>query len=173
VRTQHHWYLDPIYPPLAMLAAASAFYLLERTAPGRGRAAALIGLVALPLALCEGRVLTRALIGDPMPADQRFLVALKSTSGSVCREVRVTCRLEHSERFLLEVVDGFEVVEPGSALPAATRSLEAACLLVGKSAWRRPPAPPADRLPAGDRLLMASPSFALYRGADVRAPPLP
>jgi 4-amino-4-deoxy-L-arabinose transferase-like glycosyltransferase len=171
VRTQHHWYLDPIYPPLAMLAAASVLYLLKKTAPGRGRVVAVIGLVALPLALCEGRVLARALLEDPMPADQRFLSSLKSTSGSVCREVRSTCRLEHSERFLLEVVDGFEVVEPGSALPAATRfPEEAVCLLVGKSAWRRPPAPPADRLPAGDRLLAASPSYALYCGADLRTP---
>jgi 4-amino-4-deoxy-L-arabinose transferase-like glycosyltransferase len=169
VRTQHHWYLDPIYPALAMLAAGSVLYLLERTPPGRGRAVALIGLVALPLALCEGRVLARALIEDPMPADQRFLSALKATSGTVCREIRSTCRLEYSERFLLEVVDGFEVVEPGAARPAADRSPDDACLLVGKSAWRRPPAPPADRLPAADRLLAASDSYALYRGPLARA----
>src|SRR5258708_6790052 len=115
VRTQHHWYLDPIYPALAMLAAGSVLYLLERTPPGRGRSVALIGLVALPLALCEGRVLARALIEDPMPADQRFLSALKATSGTVCQEIRSTCRLEYSERFLLEVVDGFQVVQPGAA----------------------------------------------------------
>jgi 4-amino-4-deoxy-L-arabinose transferase-like glycosyltransferase len=173
VRTQHHWYLDPIYPALAMLAAAGVLYLVERTQPGRRRTLALIGLVALPLALCEGRVLARALIEDPMPADQRFLSALKSTSRTVCREILSTCQLEHSERFLLEVVDGFEVVEPGGARPATARFPDDTCLLVGKSAWRRPPAPPADRLPARDRLLMASPSYALYRGAGAGALPLP
>ena len=44
VRTQHHWYLDPIYPALAMLAAGSALWLVRR-APGRLRTVAVAGLV--------------------------------------------------------------------------------------------------------------------------------
>jgi 4-amino-4-deoxy-L-arabinose transferase-like glycosyltransferase len=172
VRTQHHWYLDPIFPALAMLAAGSALFLVER-APGRLRTLALLGLVALPLALCEARVLARVLIKDRMPEEQRFLRALEPSATSGCHEIRSTFRLLYSERFILEVADGFEVVEPAPGRPVAARSRDAACLLVSKSAWRRPPAPPADRLPARDLLLADGPSYALYRGAGARARPSP
>jgi 4-amino-4-deoxy-L-arabinose transferase-like glycosyltransferase len=170
VRTQHHWYLDPTYPALAMLAAGSALFLVERS-PRRLRTLALFGLVALPLALAEARVLARVAIKDRMSDDQRFLRALAPSSTSGCREIRSTFQLAYSERFILEVADGFEVVEPALAQPAPARFPDTACLLVGKSAWRRPPAPPADRLPARGLLLADSPSYALYRRADVRALP--
>jgi 4-amino-4-deoxy-L-arabinose transferase-like glycosyltransferase len=170
VRTQHHWYLDPTYPALAMLAAGCALFLVKRT-PRRLGALALAGLVALPLALCETRLLARVLIKEPMSADQRFLRGLPQVAAGGCREIRTTCRLAYSERFLLEVADGFEVVEPGPP-PAATAPArspaEAACLLVGKRAWRRPPAPLPDRLPPRDRLLAESAGYALYRGTGER-----
>jgi 4-amino-4-deoxy-L-arabinose transferase-like glycosyltransferase len=111
-RTQHHWYLDPIYPACAMLAAPALLYLAGRV-PRRLQAAALIGFVALPLAFCEGRVLRRVLVRDRMPESQRFLYALRRASHH-CREMRATFPLEHSERFILEVVDGFRVVEDGT-----------------------------------------------------------
>jgi 4-amino-4-deoxy-L-arabinose transferase-like glycosyltransferase len=171
VRTQHHWYLDPIYPALAMLAAGCALFLVERT-PTRRRALALAGLVLLPLALCEARLLARVLVREPMSQDQRFLGALTPASTGGCREIRTTCRLFYSERFLLEVADGFEIVEPGAVAPAAAPRLPAAtCLLVGKQPWRRPPAPPSDRLPSRDRLLPGNASYALYRGAGAGARP--
>jgi hypothetical protein len=168
VRTQHHWYLDPVYPALAMLAAGSALFLVRR-APARLRAAALLGLVLIPVALCEARILGRIVLKEPMRADQRFLAALKDAPGSgaarACRSIRTTCRLAYSERFLLEVADGFEVVEPAAAAAPATAGgpTSGACLLVGKAAWRRPPPPSPDRLPAGGLLLADSSSFALYR----------
>ncbi|HVT15956.1 MAG TPA: glycosyltransferase family 39 protein [Thermoanaerobaculia bacterium] len=164
VRTQHHWYLDPLYPPLAMLAAGSALFLVKRSPP-RLRTAALAGLVALPLALCEGRLLARVLVKEPMSADQRFLAALRPSSTGGCREIRSTFQLLYSERFLLEVVDGFAVAEPVAARPAAARLPDETCLLVGKRAWRLPPSPPAERLPAREHLLAESASYALYRSA--------
>lgn len=171
VRTQHHWYLDPMYPALAMVAAGCAVFLVERTPPLR-RSLAIAALVALPLALCEARLLARVLIREPMSADQRFLRGLTPAAAG-CREIRTTCRLLHSERFLLEVADGFDVVEPGQAppdaapaaalgAPPARSPADAACLLVGKPAWRHPPAPPPDRLPPRDRLLAESAGYALY-----------
>jgi hypothetical protein len=191
VRTQHHWYLDPTYPALAMVAAGCALLLVERTPPRR-RTLAIAALVALPLALCEARLLARVLIREPMSADQRFLRGL-TPAATGCREIRTTCRLAHSERFLLEVADGFDIVEPWQAPPAAagaaaatgpaparpaagpaaapTRSPDAACLLVGKLPWRRPPAPPPDRLPTRDRLLAESAAYALYRGAGAATRP--
>jgi 4-amino-4-deoxy-L-arabinose transferase-like glycosyltransferase len=163
VRTQHHWYLDPTYPALAMAAAGSALFLVARTPPRR-RALAVAALVALPLALCEARLLGRVLIREPMSTEQRFLRGL-TPAATGCREIRTTCRLLHSERFLLEVADGFDVVEPWQAPPLSVRPADAACLLVGKRPWRRPPAPPPDRLPPHGRLLAESADYALYRGA--------
>jgi len=168
VRTQHHWYLDPTYPALAMAAAGCALFLVARTPPPtrypRRRTLAVAALVALPLALCEARLLGRLLLKEPMSADQRFLHGL-TPAATGCREIRTTCRLLHSERFLLEVAGGFEVVEPWQPPSLAVRPAEAACLLVGKRPWRLPPAPPPDRLPPHGRLLADSPDYALYRGA--------
>ncbi|HEY6320736.1 MAG TPA: glycosyltransferase family 39 protein [Thermoanaerobaculia bacterium] len=165
VRTQHHWYLDPTYPALAMVAAGCALFLVEHTPPRR-RTLAVAALVALPLALCEARLLARVLIRKPMAANQRFLRGL-TPAATGCREIRTTCRLLHSERFLLEVADGFDVVEPWQAPPAPSPA-DADCLLVGKLPWRRPPAPPPDRLPPRDRLLAETADYALYRGAGAR-----
>jgi hypothetical protein len=145
-RTQHHWYLDPIYPACAMLAAPAILDLVRRT-PRQIRGAALIVLVMLPLALCEARVLERIVVRDRMPESQRFLVSLRRRSRLRCRELRAAFPLDHSERFILEVVDGFRVVEerPGRwpAAHAARRhhapgpwpEQPGACLLVAK----RPP----------------------------------
>lgn len=169
VRTQHHWYLDPTYPALAMVAAGSALFLVER-APPRRRTLAAAALVALPLALCEARLLGRLLIKEPMSAEQRFLRGL-TPAATGCREIRTTCRLLHSERFLLEVADGFDVVEPWQPPSLAVRPADAACLLVGKRPWRLPPAPPPDRLPPRGRLLVETADYALYRGVDAGTGP--
>ena len=174
VRTQHHWYLDPTFPPLAMLAAGSALYLVRR-APNRLRTLALVGLVALPLVLCETRLLARVLIKEPMPPSQRFLGALKPAAAGACHAIRSTFQLAYSERFILEVEDGFQVVEPPpTGAPASALRGAAAidpttdCLLVGKSAWRRPPPPPPDRLPPRRLLLADSSSYSLFRSAGLR-----
>jgi 4-amino-4-deoxy-L-arabinose transferase-like glycosyltransferase len=113
-RTQHHWYLDPIYPACAILSAAALLFLV-RGVPRQLKAAALVAFVAAPLALCEARVLHRVLVRDHMPASQRFLYALEHAAGARCRELRTTFPLRHSERFILEVVDGFRVVEDAAA----------------------------------------------------------
>lgn len=170
VRTQHHWYLDPIYPALAMLAAGSVLFLVDRM-PSRWRAAALVGLVALPLAFCEARLLARVLTRDRMPDDQRFLNALAPRAAGGCRAIVSTCRLAYSERFILEVADGLAVSEPGAAPAPATVPAPFNCLLVGRRAWRLPPAPPADRLPPRATLLAENASYSLYRLAPPAIPP--
>ncbi len=118
MRTQHHWYLDPTYPALAMLAAGAALWLVRR-APGRLRTLTLACLVVLPLALCEARLMGRLLIKEPMSADQRFLRTLRPFAASGCREVRSAFVLAYSERFVLEVEDGFQVIEPADAAAAS------------------------------------------------------
>jgi hypothetical protein len=120
-----------------------------------------------------------------MPASQRFLGALKPAAAGGCRAIRSTFQLAYSERFILEVEDGFRVVEPPPIGPAAALVYPAApadgtppgspasdpaadCLLVGKSAWRRPPPPSPARLPPRSLLLADSASYSLFHAASLR-----
>ena len=189
-RTQHHWYLDPIYPACAMLAAPALLYLAGR-APRRLQAAALIGFVALPLAFCEGRVLKRVLVRDRMPESQRFLYALRRASHR-CREMRATFPLEHSERFILEVVDGFRVVEDGTGrwparppqglgggAPAGAGAGDDVCVLVARGRhphshrfrhWRGPGPDRGGWPPApGWVLAQESATYALFANSTAAA----
>ena len=147
VRTQHHWYLDPIYPACAMLAAPAILSLVSR-APRQLSAAALVVLVALPIALCEARLLKRILVRDRMPESQRFLRSLRRGPPLPCRDVRAAFPLDHSERFILEVVDGFRIVEEPSSLPLGARPF-----------WRASAGRPM-RLQAGSCVLAAKSASA-------------
>jgi len=117
--TQHHWYLDPSYPAWAMLGALAVLALLRAAPPAR-RSAVLLGCVVLPLALCEVRVLYRVLVAERMPESQRFLAALSRHRLELGPELR-TGPLRHSERFILEAMDGFRVEEIAADGPAAGR----------------------------------------------------
>jgi 4-amino-4-deoxy-L-arabinose transferase-like glycosyltransferase len=116
-RTHHHWYMDPLYPALAAVTACALLSLLSRVSPAR-RGAALFGLFFLPLALCEARVLDRVLVRDRMPDSQRFLASLASRHAELGLELRAAKPLYHSERFILEAMDGYRVVDgPGDGPP--------------------------------------------------------
>jgi len=117
-RTHHHWYLDPVYPALAAVTAWGLLWVLRRTAPER-RTAAFCLLFLLPLAFCEARALQRVLVHDRMPESQRFLLSLRDRQAEYGREILAPTPLYHSERFILEAMDGFRVVEgPGNGPPA-------------------------------------------------------
>jgi 4-amino-4-deoxy-L-arabinose transferase-like glycosyltransferase len=110
-RTQHHWYLDPTYPAWAMLAAI-ALLKVSRCMQLEFNRIILLCLTVLALLGCEWRFLQRLATRDQMPKSQLFLASLAD-----CRDVRherlyTTFPLSHSERFLLQVVDGFDVREP-------------------------------------------------------------
>jgi len=109
-RTHHHWYLDPVYPVLAMMAAGSLLAVLRRVPPAR-RGAALFACFLLPLVFCEVRLLERVLVRDRMPDSQRFLLSLAGRRAELGPELRAAAPLYHSERFILEAMDGFRVAE--------------------------------------------------------------
>ncbi|PYQ56559.1 MAG: hypothetical protein DMF53_25180 [Acidobacteria bacterium] len=109
-RTHHHWYLDPVYPALAMMAAGSLLAVLRRVSPAR-RGAALFACFLLPLVFCEARLLLRALVRDRMPDSQRFLLSLAGRRAELGPDLRAAVPLYHSERFILEAMDGFRVAE--------------------------------------------------------------
>lgn len=107
-RTQHHWYLDPTYPAWSMLTAIAALRLMGLSAqPVR---LLVVGLVMIGLLLCEVRVLWRIGWTDRPPASQTFLMSLRSRLPA--DELIYVCfPLAHSERFILEVVDGYRIRE--------------------------------------------------------------
>src|SRR5436305_10365136 len=109
-RTHHHWYLDPVYPALAMMAAGSLLAVLRRVSPAR-RGAAFFACFLLPLVFCEARLLERVLVRDRMPDSQRFLLSLAGRRAELGPDLRAAVPLYHSERFILEAMDGFRVAE--------------------------------------------------------------
>jgi 4-amino-4-deoxy-L-arabinose transferase-like glycosyltransferase len=165
-RTQHHWYLDPSYPAWAMLAALALLGLVRRVRPER-RAAVLFACVLLPLALCEVRVLYRVLVAERMPEPQRFLARLGEHRLELGPEIR-TSPLRHSERFILEAMDGFVVleVEEGRAKAAAASSISSwtgtpASVLVAKEARGPRPQPPL-----GSGIFLDSRDYLLFQGTN-------
>jgi len=165
-RTQHHWYLHPIYPASAMLAALSVLGLLRAVPAGPRRSAALAALVVLPLALCQARITYRVIVRERMTPEQRFLARLRH-HGRLGRELVAGFPLQHSERFLLEVVDGFDVRDPADGPPTpgvapGDGEVVFAKAAPGAAVWRAP-----DR---GARLLAADGGYAVYRPGGVNYP---
>lgn len=120
-RTQHHWYLDPTYPAWSMLAAVAGLNLMALTAQ-RGRVV-VATLLVLGLLFCETRVLWRVGLTDRRPRNQTFLMSLQDHALVPGNEtIQTEFRLSHSERFILQVVDGYRVIEPDQPqmLEAAT-----------------------------------------------------
>ena len=122
-KTHHHWYLDPTYPAWAMLTAAAILQLLEWTRPA-WRNAALVACVALPLLACELRLAYRVAHDGRHCREQLALVHLKDRRAQLGTRLR-TPPLRHSERFILEAMDGFDVDEIADAkqAPSAWPSL--------------------------------------------------
>jgi 4-amino-4-deoxy-L-arabinose transferase-like glycosyltransferase len=161
MRTQHHWYLDPIYPACAMLASLSTLYLLRRS-PARQRAVALVGLVVLPLVFCEVRVVARISGKSRMPDSQRFLESLALYRADMGDELYALFPLWHSERFILEVEDGLRVTEVGDTGAAARAVLPpGACVLASQT-----PRGGVWRLPADAKVLFRTDTYVVYRLAQ-------
>lgn len=108
-RTQHHWYLDPTYPAWSMLGAVATLNLMAVGAPwGRVLASSLL---VLGMLFCESRILFRVFRTDRRPATQAFLLSLHDrlpANSSIVADFP----LSHSERFILQVVDGYRVSDP-------------------------------------------------------------
>lgn len=157
-RTQHHWYLDPVYPAWALLGAVALTSIL-RQIPTEGRRAVLLALVATLVLACEVRVLDRVLDRDRLPESQRFLLSLAARRAELGPALR-TGRLRHSERFILEAMDGFQVEEPARRrLGRGARSLAA---LDRPGASPRPLAPAEPEPAPGAALFLESTDYALY-----------
>jgi 4-amino-4-deoxy-L-arabinose transferase-like glycosyltransferase len=135
-RTHHHWYLDPSYPGWSILAAAATVRLLQVAAPIRR--ALLVSVLVLGLVFCEARVLFRIYVTDRRPAEQAFLLSLKDHSlVSTNQTIDAEFPLSHSERFILQVIDGYRVVDADASATEASDSRNDNHVVLLK--WQKPP----------------------------------
>jgi len=159
-RTQHHWYLDPSYPAWAMLGALAVLELVRR-APEARRRAVVLACILVPLALCEVRVLYRVLLAERAPASQRFLASLAKHRMELGTELH-TGPLHHSERFILEAMDGFEIKEVNAENATTDRSpFDAPSVLIAKAAPGPKPQPQL-----GSGIFLESHDYLLFQGAN-------
>jgi 4-amino-4-deoxy-L-arabinose transferase-like glycosyltransferase len=113
-RTHHHWYLDPTYPAWAMLAALAVLELSRRVP---WRAAFCCGMIGL-VGCSEARVLGRIALRDQRPPLQVFLMSLHPQADCSRQSLVSRGPLAYSQRFILQVLDGFDVQEPGESAPS-------------------------------------------------------
>jgi 4-amino-4-deoxy-L-arabinose transferase-like glycosyltransferase len=162
-RTQHHWYLDPSYPAWAMLGALAVLDLLRRASPERRRTV-LMAAVLVPLTLCEVRVLYRTLLAERSPESQRFLASLAAHRLELGPELR-TGPLLHSERFILEAMDGFRVeevtAEAEARRPADRAAEEPPSVLIAKGT-----AGPRPQPPLGSGVFLENRDYLLFQSAS-------
>jgi 4-amino-4-deoxy-L-arabinose transferase-like glycosyltransferase len=134
-RTHHHWYLDPTYPAWAILSALAVLSTF-RLVPWRTA----LCCSTLALLACEARLLGHIALRERRPTNQAFLMSLRSRAAPR-QSILSTFRLEYSQRFILQVLDGFAVHEPayrGGPVPDVPAELVLSRGSAGQLAVARP-----------------------------------
>lgn len=115
--THHHWYLDPIYPAFAILTGVAVLRIFEHQSTELKKSL-VVGLAIVSLVACEARVIARCFYNDRMPRSQIFLATLGKYNRDRRIPLYVAFHLSHSERFLLQVVCGYDVREQPPSVSA-------------------------------------------------------
>lgn len=134
-QTKHHWYMDPLYPPLAALSAIIVVELLRRLK--KWRSGSLVFLLALVVA-CELRVMYRIVDGERRPPAQEFLASLHKWKTNDNTSIHTLCRIYHAEQFILQVVNQF-TVQPVDPVQKTLSLLPGSLLLIENDLAPLPP----------------------------------
>ena len=134
-QTKHHWYMDPLYPPLAALSAIIIIELLRRLK--KWRSGSLVFLLALVVA-CEFRVMYRIVDRERRPPAQEFLVSLHKWKTNDNTSIHTLCRIYHAEQFILQVVNKFTLL-PVDPAQRTLSLLPGSMLLIEKDVAPLPP----------------------------------
>jgi 4-amino-4-deoxy-L-arabinose transferase-like glycosyltransferase len=120
-RTHHSHYILPLYPAWAILGAVAAMELLQTSRRMRWAVPA-GGLLVVCVLACELRLVAHIELHDRLPPAQKFLISWREhfTPGTV---LHTTFAPSYSERFLLQVVDGFVIDEASANGNVAIRGL--------------------------------------------------
>jgi hypothetical protein len=163
-RTQHHWYLDPTYPAWAMLAAIGLLKVMGCLRSERARFT-LLALTALALVGCELRLIARVGLRDQMPESQRFLASFAQYPALRHAPLYAASPLSYAERFLLQVVDGFDVQEAASSVQTANDPLPTTGLIL----VQRRSNPPVTYCPCiGPQVIAQNEDYLLVEGREPR-----
>jgi len=104
-RTHHSHYIVPLYPAWAILGAVAALELVNAAGRVQWSRPALGILLTLVLA-CEARIIAQVEIRDRLSHEQVLLASLRERLGPGA-QLYVAFTPTYSERFFLQVVDGF------------------------------------------------------------------
>jgi hypothetical protein len=115
VRTHHSWYIVPAYAAWALLGAASVVDLYRGFHLNEGGrllvgAAAVIGLLG-----CEARIVLQMIVHSRSTDAELFLESLGSRDLPRGTRLDVAFIPSYSERFILQVVDGYALNEVPSS----------------------------------------------------------
>lgn len=104
-RTHHSHYIIPLYPAWAILAALATMEMLRavRRTPWE---APVVWLLTICVVACELRMIMHIEVHDRLPPAQVFLESLRERLGPGT-PLYTTFTPSYSERFFLQVVDGF------------------------------------------------------------------
>jgi 4-amino-4-deoxy-L-arabinose transferase-like glycosyltransferase len=106
-RTHHSWYIVPTYPAWAILSGIAIVDLLRRAGSIEVETIVVGGLVLIGLIVCEVRVASQILVRSRITGDQIFLKSLGDGFLPPRTSLATAFTPSYSERFLLQVVDGF------------------------------------------------------------------
>ncbi len=126
-RTHHSHYIIPLYPAWAILGAVATIEVLQRARRGQW-IVPVVCLLAACVVACEVRLIAHMEVHDRLSPGQVFLASLRQHV-SPGTALYTSFTPSYSERFFLEVVDGFTLGEA----PVGESSCAGALVLVKSS----------------------------------------
>jgi 4-amino-4-deoxy-L-arabinose transferase-like glycosyltransferase len=124
VRTHHNWYIVPTYPAWAILGAIYLTDLYKRTQSSEVGRLVLAGIAVIGLLAGEARVVSQMMVQGRVTEGEVFLESLGERSVPRGTRLDIAFTPSYSERFILQVVDGYVLNEVKSS-PADQSSPEA------------------------------------------------
>jgi len=157
-RTHHSWYIIPTYPAWAVLSAVAALELIE-CAQRVELDSVVSAMLVIGILSCEARLVAH-IETHRMTAAQDFLMSLRDRRRDVGPELRTAFTPSYAERFLLQAVDGFKLLDGESVPESRVDCWGRNWVLLRKSTDGWLEAPPG----AGELAIIAqSESYALAR----------
>jgi 4-amino-4-deoxy-L-arabinose transferase len=116
IRTHHSWYVVPTYPAWAILGAVSLVDLYKRAQSSSVGRVAVVGVALLGLVAGEARILSQMLVHSRITGRELYLESLRDQSRPRGTHLDIAYEPSYSERFILQVVDGFvlDAVRPST-----------------------------------------------------------
>jgi 4-amino-4-deoxy-L-arabinose transferase-like glycosyltransferase len=133
VRTHHSWYIVPTYPAWAILGAVCLADLYKRAQSSEVGRLVVAGVAVVGLLGGEARVVSQTMIHGRVTEGEVFLASLGDGSVPRGTHLDIAFTPSYSERFILQVVDGYVLNEVSSSAADPTNPEARYRLLTGRS----------------------------------------